>query len=192
LKGEKKCSVPTGRVFASNYLIFDAFPRFFDDERHLQYKFQWFAKKSIIKNIEVQVGPQFGFLLDVLKCWIPTKYFAQKIEAANLKVGGAERISPSACLSAKRVKLFWAKTRSRLLRFENEEVVEGVRALCTLKTRTPTQVTSVLRPSTGPSSLSNLQRCDCVFLPPHICGQHEVPGEWRRPGIVAPEKGCRH
>jgi hypothetical protein len=133
LKGEKKCSVPTGRVFASNYLIFDALPRFFDDERHL--KFQWFAKKSIIKNIEVLVGPQFGFLLDVLKRWIPTKYFARKIEAANLKVGGAERISnPSACLSAKRVKLFWVKTRSRLLRFENEEVVEGDRALCTLKT----------------------------------------------------------
>lgn len=113
-------------IFASNYLIFDALPGFFDDERHLQYQFQWVAKKSIIENIEVRVGPQFGFLLDVLKRWIPTKDFAQKIEAANLK---SEELNGSpiplrVCL-LRELTFFWAKTRSGLLRFENEEVVDG-------------------------------------------------------------------
>jgi hypothetical protein len=111
----------------------DSIPGFFDDERHIQQHFEWVAQKTIVESIKNQIAPQFKYLLLVLRCWIPTEDFEQKLESATLKSGlmNGSPVPLRVCL-LRELTYHWEKTRSGLIRFHDEEENDGSpRIVCT-------------------------------------------------------------
>lgn len=119
------------QILTGSLHIFEAVKGFFDDGRHLKLQFEWLTNRNILDNINSHASSQFNYLEQVLKRWIPTQDFENRLESARLKsnmINGS--LVPIRVCLLRELNQHWHKTQSGFLRYPDEEEVESPHLVC--------------------------------------------------------------